>query len=230
MSTYSLVGSLGAVAQGAVAASITPAYGQSPTAGNLLVLPVVALYNAGGTVTPAPPAGWSSVGTFADGNSVTINTFYKIAAGGDATPTVAGLTGAVLTGRIAEFSGNPASGLSDQNGEAGGSTSSPITVSISNPDAQAGDLVIGVFGFQYSVATTSTISISSQNNGQSATLTSSSGTSNRHHYAFTWSTTTTNASADSQALSFTTTNITDRAGMLSSFNQASGGFFQVIGP
>ncbi len=58
--SFSLVGSLGAVHVTGTNVANTPAYGQTPTAGNLLLCWVVGFV---GTTTPTTPANWTSVAT-----------------------------------------------------------------------------------------------------------------------------------------------------------------------
>ena len=57
-----LVGTIGAVPPGASGASVTPAFGQTTTAGNLLVAWVDANVNSGSASFPTAPSGWTALG------------------------------------------------------------------------------------------------------------------------------------------------------------------------
>ena len=67
--------------------------------------------------------------------------FYKIAAGGDAAPTVAAITSAVISAQLAEFSGNATTTPVDQTGLGGGATS-PETATLGAADTAAGELIL----------------------------------------------------------------------------------------
>lgn len=116
------------------ATSVTPAYNQSPTAGNLLVLGVTC--NKGTAPTCTTPTGWTAGPT--GGTNVTANferifLFWKFATGGDAAPslTVASdFTDAI----VEEWSGLSAHdadstvGVNNQNNTAAGNCNSgPLT-------------------------------------------------------------------------------------------------------
>ena len=211
-----LVGSAGAVSQGASGAAITPAYGQPPTAWNLLVCPLIV---QGATTNPAIPSGWSNAG-FLAGTSCGAKFLYRIATGGDAAPTIALVTGAVLTAQLMEFSGITITSPLDHDMVAAG-TSSPFSASGALPDVAAGELIVYCAGALYSVAATSTLAVT-LNNGATATDTANSGaTSTVDHYEFGYGVTTSNAVHDMTTFTLTTTNETGAIINAASFKQFS---------
>lgn len=139
----SLVGAIGEASS--TAASITAAYGQAPTSGNLLL----ALVAAGSQTLESPSistsaTGWSRLisGTIADTTSGTgyvfVDAWVKEATGGDSAPEFAqtlGSTGRTLTCHILEIN-----------------------------DANFSDLLDVQGKFQYSVAGTCTFSLSTSGN------------------------------------------------------------------
>lgn len=210
--SYSLV-KAGSVVTGSSGGSITTlAFGQSPTAGNLLILTVAV---DGSATVPATPSGWSSAVTNA-GTSSASGIFYKVAVGGDSAPTLSAISGAVQIAQLYEFSGGPTSGLLDKTGSAAG-TSSAQTVSCSAADSNSGDLVIkasAILGTSRSRTLSETF-----NNGGTLVRQSSSGTTTADHYDFAYDLgTTSNSSADSASLTFTTTGITGVTSVIASFN------------
>ena len=206
-----LVGTIGAVSQGAAGAAVTPAFGTSEnrTAGNLLICWV-----AGDAVATAPttPSGWS-VGKTVTGTSCAAAIFYKIAAGADAAPTIAAVTSQVWAARLAEYSGNNAVPL-DQVSSATGTTS-PIVATNGSADVVSGELMVVAAADFYSTAATKTLTHTLNN--ATATSTSNASTSTVSHYDFAYGVTTTNASADSDSYAFTTNKITGSALVLCSF-------------
>lgn len=192
---YALVGSLGAVQVGASGASITCTLGQSATAGNLLILWVTSY----STITlPAAPAGWSVAKQVASAaSSGTSSLFYKIAAGADANPVVAGITSTFLDGMSGEFSGGATSSPLDQSGSAANnSPASPKTTAAGSTDAALGELVVysncWVLGGAGTFDNTTTA-----NNGLTPNDTSNNATSILRHYTFGYGITTGDSVADS---------------------------------
>lgn len=121
-----------------VGASINPPYGQTPVAGDLLI--AWACCSSSNAITG--PADWTlAVSNFPSSPMCAI--FYKIAAGGDATPTFASVGGADFFAQVVEFSGASGAPL-DQTGTAinnsGGSI--PQTVSAAAADVLTGNLVV----------------------------------------------------------------------------------------
>lgn len=216
--TFALVGSAGTVSVGASGASVTPAYGQSPTALNLLVLWTAVQTGSGAASVPATPSGWT-LGEFAVGVAgAAVVVFWKIAVGGDSAPTVAGLASSIISARLAEFSGNSLTPA--DTGGVGAGTGATLIVTADHYDQQGGDLVISGFSESYSVAGTKTLTVAG-NNGQSLTTVTSAGSSTVAHYVFSYSTTGNTSSTytgfDAVTLTQTTTNILGSAGVVFSF-------------
>ena len=135
------VGSAG-VATGTT--SLTPVYGQSPTAGNTLVMYVFAQVGAAATSLSVPtPSGWTlGLQKYQGGttNDCVTTAFYKTAAGGDAAPSVT-LTpaggGAVqnCVCIIEEFSGLGALDVTGSGGGTAGTASANVTMATTNTQA-----------------------------------------------------------------------------------------------
>lgn len=211
---YALVGSTGAASQGASGASVTPAWGtgENRTANNLLVCWVA---GTGSATLPSAPVGWSVAKQVA-GTSCSASIFYKIAAGSDVAPTVAAVTGAVLSAQLAEYSGNNTSSPLDQTGSATGTTS-PQIATAGTFDAKVGELVLGASAVFYSRNVANVSGASTLNNGATATDTQNNSTSAPDHFDFTYGITTGNVFADSDSYAFTATHITGVAVVLASF-------------
>ena len=213
---YALVGSVGAVSQGSSGAAVTPAWGtgESRTANNLLILWVD---GQGSATLPSAPANWS-IGIQKAGTSCSASVFYKVAAGGDAAPTVGAVTSTVLTAQLAEFSGNATSSPLDKTGTAAGTTSTQVATA-GAADTAGGELVVYATGALYSLAATKTLS-NSLNNGATAHNTTNNSTSTVNHYDLGYGITTGNSAADADTFSFTTQRITGAVVALASFKLA----------
>lgn len=218
--SYALVGSHGAVATAVVGATCSPAWGasESRTAGNLLLLWSSVL--AVSTFT-ATPSGWSVAKQIA-GTSVSQSLYYKIAAGGDAAPVLAGVTSGRQRAMLAEFSGNAASSPLDQVGSAVTTTTS-MTATAGAVDAAAAELVIygSVAVTTSGVARTLTDTL---NNGATATnLATVNGTLVTDHYSFGYGITTGDSAADHDAWTISSaTGLTGAALAIASFKLAAG--------
>lgn len=216
---YALVGSRGAATFGTLSAAITPAYGQTPTAGNLLILWVA---GGGGSTLPAAPDGTWSTALQKLGSSNSSSIFYKIAGASETNPTVAAVTSVRLSGNLAEFSGNASSAPIDSVPSTGATgTTSPQTATNQAADVQAGELVIAASATRFSTAGTNSSGAHTFNNGATATSLNNNGTSNADHYFFSYGITTGNSTADNCQYAFTTTNITGSTTVLASFLLAS---------
>lgn len=196
---YALVGSAGTQVVGASGAAVsTEAYGQTPTAGHLLICFVA---GAGVATSPTTPAGWS-IGKNGTGNSTAATIFYKIAAGSDAVPTIAALTSQIWSVQLCEFSGNSGVPL-DQTGTATG-TSSPVQATAGGVDAAIGDLLLFVGSELTSTSVTRTLTNTLTN--ASATVTgNNSATSATSHYTFGYGVTTANSVADADSIALSST-------------------------
>lgn len=218
---YALVGSRGAVKVGTSGGSCSPVYPQTPTANNLLEMRVAV---AGSATLPGAPTGWSA-GIQKAGTSCSASSFFKVAAGGDASPTIAAITSGVISAQICEWSGNATSSPKDQTGSAAGTTAT-LTVTAGAADAASGELAICVNSAFYSTAATKTLS-DSLNNG-TVTSTQNNATSTADHYCFSDAITTSNASADSNTASQTTNRLTGGAAVLISFKLGAQTFTQAV--
>ena len=207
---------LGTPEQSASGSGITGlAYGAPPTAGNLLVCWWV---GQGVSTAPATPTGWS-VGQFKTtaAANMAVVPYYKIAAGGDAVPTFASITGSVQTAMLGEFSGNVATSPKDQVGSnASSSATTPMTVTLGAADGTFGDLVVYVGGILHSSAVVD--SASATVNSAAGNDTNNNSTSTVDHFNFGYGITTSNATADSIALSHSTTSLTATAVSAISFH------------
>ena len=206
-----LVGVKGASTTGATSGAITCPYGQSPTAGNLLIL---TLTDKGGTTLPTVSGAWASVVSSAQGG--TANIFALVASGGDAAPTVSAVTGQTWTGQCTEWSGCAASSAGDQNGSAHGASGTSLTPVCGAPDATPGELVIWAFRFILGSSGTTTIT-NTLNNGASANVLDDNASTNAtEHHSFGYGITTGNSSATQDAMSWTGTT-SNRAGVVATF-------------
>lgn len=136
-STIAKVGALGALLVG-TASSVSPLFGQAPTAGNLLVAWVTA--GSGDPTTNA--AGWvKGVSLGSDGQFSAI--WYKPnAAGGDAAPVfTVGAGSNLMSAQLGEFSGAATVSPLDQSGSSA-YTTNPIAVVGGAIDVAFGDLVL----------------------------------------------------------------------------------------
>jgi hypothetical protein len=211
---YALVGTIGAVSQGAASAAVTAAWGTSEnrTANNLLTCSVS---GTGIATLPTTPAGWS-IGVQRAGTSCSVTVYYKVAAGADAAPTIAAVTSAVWAVQLAEYSGGAASPADQSGGNS--ATTSPLVATCGAADAGAGDLVIGCQALLNSAARTNATWSPAFNNGATATSNvNNAATSTANHYGFVYGTTTGNAAADTHTLTFTTTSVTGCAVAMASF-------------
>lgn len=242
--TWSLVGSLGTATQGSSGASITPGFGQTTTAGNLLVCWVTGISTTAADDTiPAAPSGWSTAVSQAAAGRCQAVIFYKVAVGSDSAPVIAAQTGELLAGQCGEFNWSVAGlvGTPDKVGGNSGTTTSPIVATASGADTQSGDLVLAAGGVEYSTAATKTLT-HTLNNGATATAAgNNNGTSTREHYAFAYGITTGNSGADTSSLALTTTNAADSVVVVASFqaivtsvnvsdSTITGEGFGVVGP
>lgn len=212
-----LVGTIGAVTTGASAAAITPAWGagESRTAGNLLVLWLGCNQSGIAVVTPS---GWSIAHQTTGGAVSSTTIYYKIAAGADAAPTVAGVTGGILHGQLAEFSGTASAPLDGHAGANG--TASPLVSTNAAVDATIGELMVSCSIADYSTAATKTLTDTYTN--ATPTATNDAATSTISHYDFAYGITTANAVADKNSFAFTTTKIGMASSALASFKVQSG--------
>lgn len=200
---FALVGTIGAATQGAVSASVTPAWGtgENRTAGNLLICFVSV--SASNTL-PTTPSGWTIAKQVANASGLTSGAtiYYKIAAGTDAAPTITGITNSVISAQLAEFSGNTATPL-DQTGSATGTVST--TATFAAPDTAAGELIL-MAGTDTRSTTVTPSDTWTSNNATITQAGNNNGVSSGDHYSFGYSlATTSNSAADTAILTLSTT-------------------------
>lgn len=208
---YALVGSAGAVSTGATGAAVTPAFGQTPTANNLLILFIA---SDGATTLPTTPTGWTNVRQKAGTAGCACEIAFKIAAGvasgGDSAPTVTGIASSVLSCQLAEFSGGAIGNPTDQTGQNTGTTS-PLTATNGGASRAIGELILVCSALDYSASATKTITLSSNHVTSFNALGNSSALTTAAHYAFGWGASNSVTGADTGVLTFTTTSITGTA-------------------
>jgi hypothetical protein len=183
-----LVGSIGVGTRSTSSTSVTGTYGQSPTAGNLLVAVLDWGCSTSETFSVTPPSGWTElIPALVSNNTGStsragVDVWYLVAQGGDAAPTftvnVAGTYGIDIT--IFELSGaGTVTGLIlDTYGSyASGSTSSTVSFSATTSAdvANAGDFAISCF-VQEAGSTTADTWSESGSGWSSAALYPGSGT------------------------------------------------------
>lgn len=193
---YAIVGTIGVVSQGAAGAAVTPAWGtgESRTAGNLLIC---FWSTAGATGTGTIPSGWSQP-TTAGGTSCICGIYYKIAAGGDAAPTLSAVVSGVRAAQLAEFSGNAASGPLDRSATAA-STTSPVTATAGVADLAASELLLLTSADFRSAARTPNDTLTS-NHGTITQAGNNNGVSSVNHYSFGYCLATTSNSGGNTAV------------------------------
>lgn len=213
---FVLVGSLPAAVQTAAGAALsTWAYGQSPTANDLLIARVTVTETA---TLPTTPAGWT-LGPQVAGTSCSATIYYKVAAGGDGVPTIAAITSGLIAGQLAEYSGGPTTSPLDQSASATGTTS-PITATAGANNAAISELYVCAGADVRSVARTSSDTWTS-NEGTVTQDGSNNATSSKDHYSFGAIIGTTSLSAMTAVMTLSqTTSITGLAVVVASFKLA----------
>lgn len=202
---FALVGVAGAASVGAVNTAVTPAYGQTPTAGNRLILFV----SVTGSVTQAGGfgTGWVTWAT-SSGNSTSVSIATKIAVGGDAAPTVAADTTGVISAHLEEWSGGEATNTRDQSHTTASGTTSPITATFNAADAAAGELV-AMAAADFRSAARAPNDTWTSNHGTPTLRASNNGVSSTNHYSHATLITNSNSGADTAVLTASvTTSIT----------------------
>lgn len=216
-----LVGTAPAVQTGTAGNAVAGVWGtgQNRTAGNLLTCSVSG--NGVGTA-PSTPSGWSFANTFT-GTSCSSGVFYKVAAGGDAAPTISAVASQIWNVQLNEYSGCDPTTPFDQGGSVAGTTS-PQVCKPTNPDYLAAQaLCVYAYAVQYSTAATKTFT-PTFNNGQSNNVTSNAGTSTVSHYWMDWGLTANwnggVGAADQVSLAVTTTKLVGVCASMGTFRQA----------
>lgn len=210
---YALVGSVGTVATGAGFGSVSPAFAQATTAGNLLVAWVAAV--ASGTISGTQ--NWvNPTGTV--GSCV----MYKAnCAANETPPTLSTTASGVVFAALAEFSGGATSLPPDQQALQSSTTITPLVITAGGIDATPGELVLVLQIDKLTKAGTVTTS-HTYNNGATANANlNNDASSTVDHYRFSWGTTTGNSAADNCSLADNSKNITNIKGALQSFKLAA---------
>jgi len=186
------VGALGLLTR-SLTASVTSAFGQATTAGNLLV----AWVTSNGTDISTVAAGWiKAASSYGDGNTAVAAIFYKPNCGaGEAAPTFTSGGASEMWAQLAEFNG-PLTAPLDEIGARATTTLPPGTrqswsVPASPADQALGDLVVGAGAYWFNLAgadraDTATF-VPRYNNGAAAVSAGNSGlTSTAYHASFSY--------------------------------------------
>lgn len=150
--TVALV-SAGAVATGTSSSITNLAYGQTPTAGNVLVCWAVASRSSG-TASITTPSGWTLINSVTS-SSFTAAAFQKVAAGGDAAPTISASSATNMKAQLSEWSGVDTTTPVGSSGTASTTTGGSVTPTASAVAPNAG-VAITVGGHKVSTAATTT--------------------------------------------------------------------------
>lgn len=200
---YALVGTIGTAT--VASSNITPAYGQTPTASNLLICFIAGV--GGANATPSTPSGWSLAVTQIGTTAGQATIFYKVAAGGDAAPNI--ISGNSIVGQLAEFSGNATSSPLDKTGINKGS-SSPITATFGAADTASAELIV-MCGCDFRSAARTPSDTWTSNHATITQAGNNNGVSTTGHYSFGYSlATTSNSGADTAVMTLSvTTSLTE---------------------
>jgi hypothetical protein len=189
---------LGTVATGTT--SVSPTFGQSTTAGNLLILWVA---DNNSSSSPPLPSGWSSAASTVQGSAI----FYKPNCGaGETAPTLSDAGSVFMAACLGEFSGADTSAPRDRFSTSGGTTS-PLVLNLNGTDLEVGELFCTADLWTYTMSATKTTSDTYNNVSQQANVGSNDATSTASHYRFGYAVTTGNSVADQNSATFTTTNV-----------------------
>lgn len=195
-----LVGSIGAASQGNSGAAVTPSWGttENRTAGNVLACFVSVTATA---TLPSTPSGWY-IGKQVAGTSSSATIFLKVAEGSDSAPTIAAVTGGIISAQLAEFSGAIATQI-DQSGS-GTASASPTTVTFGAPDKFSGSLWLAAIA-DYRSTPRSPNDTFTSNNATPTQAGNNNGSNSRDHYSFAYAVTTAKVNADTAAAAFSVT-------------------------
>ncbi len=161
----------------------------------------------GNTTLPTTPGGWSIAAQQAGTSNGSTTIFYKIAAGADASPTIAAATGTTWYAQLGEFVGNASVSPLDKVGSVNNnSPTSPVSLSTSAGDTTANELIVYSMCFVMGASVTLT-NTTTLNNGATATDTNNGGVSTFQHYSFGYGVTTSNSIADKATATWTGANV-----------------------
>ena len=191
---YALVGSIGTVKQFS-GTTITPAFAQATTAGNLLI----AWLGATGATLSVTGTGWTQAVDAAGGaTGLPASIWYRANCGaGETAPSFSFASISNGWAVLGEFSGGETTSPVDQVGNGPqGNTSTPQTAACASADAQAGELLVSCSYDDLSKAGTVTTSDTYNNGATPTSNLNNDATSIVRHYRFAWGTTTGNSAAD----------------------------------
>lgn len=213
----------GVVSAGTVstaAGNVTPAFGATTTAGNLLICFASVSGSSTASVTTAT-GGWTkSVGSGTSGSPVTAaGIFHKIAAGSDGAPTITAASAPIslCAAVLVEFSGNAAASPLDRFAGPNPTATSPVVATCAAADEAAGELICSASMWTLTMSGTNTITDSFNNGGTSNDVGNNDSSSTTTHYKFSYAITTGNASADQNSQSSSNMNISQIAICIASF-------------
>ncbi len=211
-----LVGSLGTyLAQ--TTNSIQPSFGQSTTAGNLLIAWVTQRNDTVNQITTSA-SGWSQA-VQKQGSQSAAAIFYKANCASGETSPVFGATNAVrMVAQLAEFSG-PTTIPVDQTGTLSGvvSPASPLSVTAGGADMQSGELQVTNFTWINTTATSVTTADTYGSNATAVNAGNGDGIGSFEHCRFTYAITTANNISDTCSESNTQTTFTEVEAVIASF-------------
>jgi hypothetical protein len=208
-----LVGAAGAFSA-AGAATISPAFGQGTTAGNLLVAWVGA-DNGSNTITTAQ-AGWVQAvnKAFGAGSTSQAAIWYKPNCGNTETAPTFTCTAALrMQAQLGEFSGAATTSVVDRTATGSG-TASPQVVTTAGVDAQMNELQATAYDWSMTAGTCTTTDTYGAN-ATAINLGNDDSTSTFSHVRFSYAITTANNIADTD--SGTNTGVTNVAAVIASF-------------
>ena len=179
------------VSLGPVSASFSPSFGQSTTAGDLLVAWLAS--NSGSATNPftTSSGGWTIIpgdpGTYG-GYAWTAVAYKANCAAGETAPVFSdGVTGTAIYSQLGEFSGAATSNVLDQSGT--GSGDEIQTAACTAPDTQSGDLIVsGAYWNSPGGAATASVTLTGGTGAAVTpnTTTGQPGGAGTTVYAFTW--------------------------------------------
>lgn len=199
--------------------SVTPTFGQSTAAGNLLIAWLMCGSSIGGTFSG--PAGWHQA-VVSSANADAAIWYKAVSVAGESNPafntTSSGIT--ILAAVLAEFSTGATGGAVDQVGS-GNSGSSPVVANAAAADAADGNVVAATASILLSKSGTNTTT-DTMNNGATATsLGNNDSTTTNWHYKFVYGITTGHTSADQDSEAQSSMNFSAADLAIASFKPAA---------
>jgi hypothetical protein len=214
-------GSKTLVSKGAVAvnagASITPAFGQPTTAGNLLIACVGCNnLNGIGVGGGAGGDGWQLAASKLPPSNIQVGIFYKLNCGAaEGAPTFSSLTASNIKAQLAEFAGASKFRALDNSARGTSAGGSPITATSPAVDTAVGDLIVTAAFWIMTAASGGVLTTTYGANATAILL----GTAQDNFYALqnNFAITTGNAIADTDTETNSLANASTQAVVLASF-------------